>query len=255
MIKIVDAYLNFGSTHALANVNLTIDAGEQIALIGPSGSGKSSLLKVLATEHSLNQGEYVYDDTTPANLPARKLQQFRSNIAYIPQDLALIPNLKVSQNVLLGKIGKSHLPATLKDLIFPAAHKIKSVHSILDEVGIKEKIFHRTDSLSGGQQQRVAIARALYQQASSILADEPVSAVDPSRAHSLLSCLTTLSKKHKLTLISSLHNLDYAREFFPRLIGMRAGRIVFDGSPDDFSDDEFRKLYKLSSSHTSDTIE
>lgn len=245
MIKVVGAHLYFGSTHALEDIDISIAPGEQIALIGPSGSGKSSFLKVLATEYSLTRGSYEVGDISPAQLRASALKKFRSELAYIPQDLALIPNLKVCQNVLLGRIGATNIFTTLKDLLLPSKRKVEKVHEILGDVGIKEKLFHRTDSLSGGQQQRVAIARALYQEAKIILADEPVSSVDPSRAHSLLSCLTHMAAKHNLTLVCSLHNLDYAREFFPRLIGMRAGRVAFDGSPEDFSDHEFRKLYEL----------
>ncbi len=105
--------------------------------------------------------------------------------------------------------------------------------------------FHRTDSLSGGQQQRVAIARAIFQNASYLLADEPVSAVDPTRAHSLLERLTSIATDHKLTLVCTLHNLEYAKKFFPRLIGMRSGAVSYDGSAQDFTENDFNELYSL----------
>ena len=147
--------------------------------------------------------------------------------------------------MLLGKIGSRGLIGTLRDLLAPSNSSLDEAPAILKEVGIPEKLFHRTDSLSGGQQQRVAIGRALYQQASLLLADEPVSAVDPSRAHSLLECLTSSASKHSLTLACSLHNLDYAKAFFPRLVGMRQGKIIYDGKSSDFSDREFKALYQL----------
>lgn len=246
MIKLQQANLNFGETSALRDCSLDINQGQQVALIGPSGSGKSSLLKVLATEYILDSGALEIDSRHISQLTTRELKTLRCRIGYIPQDLALVPNLKVSQNILLGRVGKRNTLGTIKDLLLPAHSDIESVYQLLEEVGITEKIFHRTDSLSGGQQQRVAIARTLYQKASLLLADEPVSAVDPSRAHSLLKCLTELASSRQLTLICSLHNLDYAKAFFPRLIGMRDGTVVFDGPSDSFTDKDFSELYSLS---------
>jgi phosphonate transport system ATP-binding protein len=245
MIQLNNAHLHFGSTTALNGFDLSIQKGEQVALIGPSGSGKSSLLKVLATEHALTSGSLAIDSSPIASLSSKSLQQLRCKVGYIPQDLALVPNLKVSQNILLGRVGQQSLGSTLKNLLIPAKLRLAEVLQLLEEVGIPEKLFHRTDSLSGGQQQRVAIARAIYQEAAILLADEPVSAVDPSRAHSLLDCLTDLSRRHELTLICSMHNLEYAKKFFPRLIGMRDGKIIFDGATESFSDKDFSELYTL----------
>ena len=245
MIELDRSHLNFGSTLALDDCDLSINEGEQVALIGPSGSGKSSLLRVLATEHALVSGDYRHNGRSIGSLSSKALKNQRCDIAYIPQNLALVSNLKVSQNILLGKIGRQQLLASIKGLLIPSSNELQLVQKILSEVGIPEKLFHRTDSLSGGQQQRVAIARALYQEASLILADEPVSAVDPSRAHSLLECLTQMATKHTLTLICSLHNLEYAKKFFPRLVGMREGKIVFDGKSSEFTDQDFNSLYQL----------
>ena len=245
MIALEKASLSFGTTKALDQCDLSISQGEQIALIGSSGSGKSSFLKVLATEYTLSSGEYYYLQKSVAELGKKDIHYLRSSVAYIPQHLALVPNLRVNQNVALGTVGKSNLIGTLADLIWPNKTKLGRIHRILQQVGIPEKLFHRADSLSGGQQQRTAIARALYQNAGLILADEPVSAVDPTRAHSLLECFTELSERNSITLICSLHNLEYAKKFFPRMIGMREGKIVFDGPPSDFSEEEFNQLYQL----------
>ncbi|MFC4994905.1 phosphonate ABC transporter ATP-binding protein [Rubritalea tangerina] len=245
MLNLYDANLSFGSTHVLRDLSLEIARGEKVALIGPSGSGKSSLLKTIASEYLLDSGSLSIQQQSISSLSNKALKELRCSIAYIPQDLALVENLKVHQNVLLGKVGSQKLLQTLLYLSFAPKAELQSVLDILSEVGIPEKIFHRTDSLSGGQQQRVAIARALYQKASLILADEPVSAVDPSRAHSLLECLTSLAEKNKVTLLCSLHNLDYAKTFFPRIIGMREGNIIFDGKSEDFSEKDFAQLYSL----------
>lgn len=246
MIQLNQASVSFAATKALKNVDLSLADGEQAALIGPSGSGKSTLLKTLATEYSLQSGYYRHSGVDTAKLSANALKNLRRSIGYIPQDLALVPNLKVVQNVILGQVGRLGLLKSLHDVILPSQKKLRYLHELLAEVGIPEKMFHRTDSLSGGQQQRTAIARALYQQANMILADEPVSAVDPSRAHSLLHCLTNTASQHNLTLLCSVHNLDYAKRFFPRLIGMRNGQIVYDGSPNSFTDKEFNSLYHIS---------
>ena len=123
---------------------------------------------------------------------------------------------------------------------------VLEIHRILERVGIEEKLYARTDQLSGGQQQRVAIARALFQKPEVLLADEPVSSVDPARARDTVNLLCELSKEENFTLGVSLHNLELAREFFPRIIGMRAGKIVFDDAPESLDDSEQEALFQLS---------
>ena len=122
---------------------------------------------------------------------------------------------------------------------------LAEIHSLLDRVGIEDKLYARTSELSGGQQQRVALARALFQNPRAILADEPVSSVDPARAASLVELLTELAAEHDLTLVMSLHNLELARAHFPRLIGLRAGRVQFDQAPGSISGSDLEDLYDL----------
>ncbi len=245
MIQFNDATLCFGSTKALDHCSLEIKSGEQVALIGPSGSGKSSLLKTITSENLLTSGSLKIDGKKLNSVNSKELKSIRRSIAYIPQDLALIPNIKVSQNVSLGSVGQENTLTTLKNLTFASKKRLDKVYTILQEVGITDKMFHRTDSLSGGQQQRVAIARAIFQNATYLLADEPVSAVDPTRAHSLLDCLTGIARDHGFTLICTLHNLEYAKKFFPRLIGMRAGSVSYDGLSTEFTERDFNALYNL----------
>ncbi|MFT5106844.1 MAG: phosphonate transport system ATP-binding protein [Pseudoalteromonas tetraodonis] len=119
------------------------------------------------------------------------------------------------------------------------------MHAILERVGIDEKLYERTDRLSGGQQQRVAIARALFQEPLALLADEPVSSVDPARAHDTVSLLSKLSSEDGLTLCMSLHNMDLAREFFPRIVGLRNGQVVYDGASDGLKGEDLESLFNL----------
>ena len=236
---------NFGTLEALTDLHLDIQQGERIALIGPSGSGKSTLLRVLGAQLRHDKGSLRAGDLEVLQLSQSEMQNFRRHTAFIPQDLALVSALKVSQNVLLGKIGTYSTFKTLRQILWPNAAELESIHQILARVGIGEKLFHSARALSGGQLQRVAIARTLYQGAQTVLADEPVSSIDPTRAHALLSLLRDLNEQEGITLLCSLHNLEYARQYFPRLIGMREGRVIFDGSPESFSQADFENLYTL----------
>ena len=242
---------SFGSTHALRNISLEVAKGEQVALIGPSGCGKTTLLRVMGTQIAPSSGELHLLGKNPMLLNSGQIKDLRTHIAMIPQHLGLVPNVRVGRNILNGGLGKINLAQTLRQLICPKPSETKRVFHLLERTGIGEKLYDRTDSLSGGQQQRVAVARALYQQPAILLADEPISAIDPARARDMIDLLTQLSKEEGITLIVSLHNLDLAREFFPRLIGLREGKIAFDRSPDQLSEDEYRSLFELNSSHRS----
>jgi len=236
----------YGDFVAVDRLSLTIDPGERIALIGPSGSGKTTLLRTLCTLRAPEEGRVRVFGTDVRSQGARELRRLRSRIALIPQNLGLVPNLRVLQNVILGRGGRRSTLRSLRDLLIPTEEDVLEIHEILDRVGIEEKLFRRTDQLSGGQQQRVAIARALFQQPEVILADEPVSSVDPARARDTVNLLCELSEERKFTLVMSLHNLGLARELFPRLAGLTRGRLAFDRAPDEIREDELEELYRLS---------
>jgi len=244
-IELANISCSFGNTRALKNINLTIHDGEQVALIGPSGGGKTTLLRLMSTQLQPDTGSLELLDTSPLTIAPKKLKQLRTKIALIPQHLALVPNVRVIRNVLNGGLGKINLAQTFRQMIYPTASETEHAFSLLERTGIGEKLYHRTDSLSGGQQQRVAVARALYQKPSILLADEPVSAIDPERAKDMISLLTQLSKEEGITLIVSLHNIELAREFFPRLIGLREGEIAFDCPPEQLSNIDCQALYQL----------
>ena len=235
----------YGNTAALDDVSLEIQQGEQVAFIGPSGSGKTTLLRVLGTQIPVDSGTVSVLGREPARLSPRGLRQLRSEIGFVPQDLGLVPNVRVHQNVLNGRIGQRSLLGTLRALLFARSEELDEVFAILGRVGISEKIYERTDTLSGGQQQRVAIARALFQNAKALLTDEPVSAIDPTRARSALELMISLSKEDNFPLLVSIHNLELARSLFPRVVGLKKGKVVFDCSPDQVADEDFAELFKL----------
>jgi phosphonate transport system ATP-binding protein len=238
--------VQYRSVTALDDVSLRIVPGEQVALVGPSGAGKTTLLRLLNGSIRPTSGRVLVQESDTRQLSTANLRRLRSQIGFVHQDLSLVPNLRVVQNVVSGGLGRASLFRSLRMMLLPSHAETSRAYDLLARVGIEEKLYQRTDRLSGGQQQRVAIARALYQQPTSILADEPVSSVDPARALSAVKLLTEISREDGLTLCMSLHNLDLAREFFPRLIGMRHGQVMFDSSADDLADDEFQRLYQLS---------
>jgi len=243
--KIDCVTVRYGATTALDGVSLNISPGECVAVVGPSGAGKTTLLRVMNCTVRPTSGRAIVHGHVISTLSAGQLRRLRAKVGFIHQDLSLVPNLRVIQNVLSGKFGHQSLAGALRAMIFPARRECMSAHNLLERVGVQEKLYERTDRLSGGQQQRVAIARALYQDPVTLLADEPVSSVDPARARATVSLLTQICREQGLTLCMSLHRLELAREFFPRLVGMRAGRIVFDRRAEQLGDNEFRSLYRL----------
>ena len=216
-----------------------------MALIGPSGAGKSTLLRLLCGWYRADAGSVRINRLDPATLSRRQLRSIRASIGLVHQDLSLVPNLRVAQNVIAGRLGQTSLLRSIADLWRPRRESLREVHALLERVGIGDRLFERTDRLSGGEQQRVAIARAMYQRPSALLADEPVASVDPARARDTVELLTRLGQERRLTLLVSLHNVELAREFFPRLVGMRAGRVAFDAPAGDVDDGAIDELYRI----------
>ncbi len=230
---------------ALAGIDLEIAPGERVGVVGPSGAGKTTLLRLLNGTLRPAAGSVTVGGDDLRDLTLRQLRRVRSRIGTIHQDLSMVPNLRVAQNVLAGKIGRLSLAGAFRLLFLPPKGEVRRVYEILERVGIAEKLYERTDRLSGGQKQRVAIARALFQEPAAILADEPVSSVDPARARDTVALLTELCRERQLTLCMSLHNLGLAREYLPRLVGLRHGEVVFDRRTSELDDDHFHDLYDL----------
>jgi phosphonate transport system ATP-binding protein len=230
---------------ALASVDLEIAPGERVGVVGPSGAGKTTLLRLLNGTLRPATGSVSVGGEDLRDRSLQELRAVRSRIGTVHQDLSLVPNLRVVQNVLAGRIGRLSLLATVRLLFLPPKAEVRRVYEILERVGIAEKLYERTDRLSGGQKQRVAIARALFQEPAALLADEPVSSVDPARARDTVALLTELCRERELTLCMSLHNLELAREFLPRLVGLRHGEVVFDRRTSELDDGDFHALYDL----------
>ncbi|MEM1222669.1 MAG: ATP-binding cassette domain-containing protein [Verrucomicrobiota bacterium] len=221
--------VRYGALTALRNVDFRIEEGAQVARLGPSGAGKSTLLATFNRRVEPASGKALVNDEDLAELDPKALRRVRCKIAWIPQDLGLVQNMSVFQNVVLGRVGQVGLLRVWKNWIFPTTEQKEEVHEILQEIGMPEKLFMRVDQLSGGQKQRVAIARALYQKPKYILADEPISSVDPKRAEALLVLLKERCAAEGLTLLVSTHDQSLACKHFSRIIGLREGSVVLDG--------------------------
>ena len=237
---------NYENISALNPTTISIKQGERVAIVGPSGSGKTTLLSLCNSTVLASSGKVTVLGNELGEISGKTLKKIRSKIATIPQNLALVDSLRVWQNIITGQIGYRGFLGNLIDLIFPSKNKILQIYSILERLGIEEKLFATTSNLSGGQKQRVALARAIYQNPQAILADEPVSSVDPARAENLVQLLNQISEEENITLIMSLHNLELAKAHFPRLIGLRNGEVQFDSNPADLNENKFKELYTLS---------
>ena len=190
-------------------------------------------------------GEVCVDGRSPRELSTRELRALRTRIGFVHQDLALVPNLRVFQNVIAGSLGRRPWGASLRAMIRPRGADLERAHEVLERFGIADKLYQPTEQLSGGERQRVAIARALFQQPRVLFADEPVASVDPARADDVLAQLDAASSEFGFTLVVSLHDIGLARAHLPRLVGLREGRVAFDAPSPELDDERLRELYRL----------
>jgi phosphonate transport system ATP-binding protein len=226
---------------ALSSLSLSIKKGEFVALIGPSGAGKTTLLNTLATVIRPEEGELLIDGR--ASDSYKTVKELAKKIGIIRQQFDLVGQLPVIHNVLAGKLSDWGFFKSLVSLIVPQ-EKLLAVKA-LERVGLSDKVYENTSKLSGGEQQRVALARLLVQKPEIILADEPVSSLDPARAEDILFILTKLAKEEGQTLVASLHTVEYARKYFDRIIALREGKVYFDLPVEKVSDKLLEQLYDL----------
>ncbi len=226
---------------ALQGITLRVERGERVALLGPSGSGKTTILNVCAgiVAPTSGQIDVLAEDLSLLRNSERRL--LRARVGMVHQQLHLVPPLKVIHNVNAGRLGQWSTFRALRSLVRPV--ELDESRAVLARLGIEDKVFSRVSALSGGQQQRVAMARVLRQQPELVLADEPVSAVDPSWSAEVLRLLGEEVRERTATLVVALHDVGLARQFCDRLIGVRGGRIVFDGSSAAVTDGQIEELY------------
>jgi phosphonate transport system ATP-binding protein len=215
-----------GAAPALDALTLQVAAGEQVAVIGPSGAGKTTLLQVAAAALPPLAGGFTLDGAAPWSLTARDLRRLRGRLFLAPQVPPLPPRQRVVTAVLAARLPALSLWRSLRSLFYP--DDIEGAWRALQRFDLADKLFDRVDRLSGGERQRVGLARALLSPARLWLIDEPLSALDPSRAAQALATLVQEARTREATLIATLHQVDMALAHFPRVIGLREGRLFFD---------------------------
>lgn len=257
MLKIDNLTKIFGQNRAVDAASIDVSKPSMIGIIGRSGAGKSTLLRMVNRLTDASGGKVLFDGRDVTSLRGTAKRAWQSECAMIFQQFNLVLRMDVVSNVLHGTLNRRSTLATMFNL-FPDAD-IEQAIAILDRLGIAEHAAKRAEDLSGGQQQRVAIARALMQNPKIILADEPIASLDPMNAQVVMRALRRIHEEDGRTVIANLHTLDTARRYCDRVIGMRDGRIVFDGTPGQLSTAAARDIYgadaDFSESATSTEIE
>ncbi|PKO44288.1 MAG: phosphonate ABC transporter ATP-binding protein [Betaproteobacteria bacterium HGW-Betaproteobacteria-3] len=246
MIKIRGLSKRYGDFEALHHIDLDVARGEFVVILGASGAGKSTLLRCINHLTEPTTGE-IHVNGVVSRGDRVGLRRVRRDVAMIFQHYNVVPRLSVLKNVLTGRL--SAMPAVLSWFQFFPSRDIDIARECLRRVGLDHKAGLRTDTLSGGQKQRVGIARALAQQPKVILADEPVASLDPKTSRSVLNYLRQASRDTGIAVICNLHQVDYAREFGERIIGVADGRIVFEGGPDDLTEETLQRIYPSGMEH------
>ena len=226
---------------ALRGLSLQVAAGEQIAVIGPSGAGKTTLLHLLACALPPSGGSFQLDGRDPWRLPRRQLRRLRGKLFLAPQVPPLPPRQRVVTSVLAGRLPHIGLWQSLRSLFYPTA--IAQADAALTRFDLSDKLFDRVDRLSGGERQRVGLARALVADASLLLVDEPLSALDPTRGQQAIASLTQAARERGATLVTTLHHVEMALGNFPRIVGLRDGELAFDLHAADVTPERLQALY------------
>ncbi len=225
----------------LDHINLTIEVGEFVSIIGLSGAGKSTLLRSINRLNDVSEGEITINGLSVTKAGKKELRQIRRKIGLISQNFNLVKRSTVQKNVLSGRLGYY---STLKSIFgLFSKEDYERTNDALERVGLLDKLHTRCDELSGGQQQRVSIARTLVQQADIILADEPVASLDPVTTQKIMKDLQNINQSMGKTVIVNIHSVELARTFSTRIIALKAGKMVFDGKPEELTDQKLIEIY------------
>jgi phosphonate transport system ATP-binding protein len=232
----------FGQTTALDGVSLEVPSGQMLAILGLSGSGKSTLLRTLNGLVAPTSGTVQVLGCDVGHAHGAAMRELRRQVGFIFQQFGLVGRLTVLENVLSGALGRIRFPR-FGVLSYPRSLRLEAL-SHLERVGLDERAFQRSDTLSGGQQQRVAIARTLMQQPVLLLADEPVASLDPESSAAVMELLLRICQEEHLTVIASLHQVELARGWADRMVGLRDGRVVLDAMSQDVTSDGIMAIYR-----------
>lgn len=242
MLRITDLVKQYRTgDRALKSVTLEVPDGQVMALIGPSGAGKSTLIRCVNRLVEPTSGKIMLGDMELTSLGQGALRRARRRMGMIFQEYALVERLTVMENVLSGRLG--YVPFWRSFLRRYPPQDIQNAYRLLDRVGLMEHADKRADALSGGQRQRVGIARALAQEPELLLVDEPTASLDPKTSRQIMRLLTEICAERGLPAIVNIHDVPLAQQFMQRIVGLRAGRVVFDGPPEDLTEAALTEIY------------
>lgn len=242
MIEMVDVKKVYpNGTVGLEDINLKIDPGEFVVVVGLSGAGKSTLLRSINRLHDITSGDILIDGKSITKARGKDLRLIRRDIGMIFQNFNLVKRASVLKNVLTGRV--SYYPTWKTTLNMFSKEDKQRAYEALKRVDMGEKVYNRADELSGGQQQRVSIARVLTQAPKIILADEPVASLDPKTSHKVMEDLKKINQDLGMTVLVNLHSVELAKEFGTRIIGIRAGKLIFDGKISETTNEQIAEIY------------
>lgn len=230
------------TTKALDDLSFSVKEGEFLSIIGPSGAGKSTILRCINRLVDATDGKIINDGKDIMHINKRQLRNVRTKTGMIFQHYNLVDRLSVMENVLHGRLGQK---STFSGMIGHYSESEKEqAFAILEELGLAEQAYKRCDALSGGQKQRVGIARAIMQQPKLILCDEPIASLDPKASKTIMDHLAQINQSMQITCIVNLHQVDVAMKYSQRILGIAAGKLVFDGAPSELTQEKIHEIYQ-----------
>lgn len=252
MLALYSLKKTFGSVNAVDDVTVTVDEGQMVGIIGRSGAGKSTLLRLVNRLVEPSNGRIMFGGQDVTRLKGRELRLWRASCAMIFQQFNLVERMDVLTNVLLGRVAHQGLFSTIARRFSDeeTAMAVQALHRL----DLLPQAMQKAGTLSGGQQQRVAIAKALVQRPQIMLADEPIASLDPANATRVMEALRRINKEDGITVLVNLHTLDTARAYCDRIIGMRAGRIVFEGAPGQLTRERLKSIYDVDGSDLDESV-